>query len=349
MKDADRIIEAASSRKSLITAASYSQGPSTYRESKTRLFTPCRIAFIHNNIAIQRSISRMSIARKRKQREIIVISSDEDEPESRRVPKRQRSSQGTDPSSWVPTATEPLADTNGVYEQTLTESLSKWTTEALYAQTKKPDLMCTLSSRQVAQRLLDARLQDPEALFRFESNHPCLAVCSTCVPKKHLERFNSKLHLCQGCRMVYPRWTHTCLCRNYRLEEPEEPREPEASNELRAAVEASGLSKLAQHVLLLVSQVPVGHYTTLTALKEWYSQSYHMTPKSHIASALRKNVFAPDVPDHRVVDSNGGIGRFIDWGDHGEHWEVRREMLAEEGMRFDKNGRLLGASFTSFR
>lgn len=292
----------------------------------------------------------MPIARKRKQREIIVISSDEDEPESTNASTRQRFNPGRTSSSWTSTTpTEPLEDTMVAREQTLTELLSNWTTEELYARTQMPVVMCTLSSRQVAQRLLDERLQDPEERSSLESKYPCLAICSKCVPKQHLQRFNSKLYSCERCQALYPIWRHSCRCQ-HRLGEPEVPKEPEAySNELRAAVEASGLSKLAQRVLLLISQVPVGHYTTYIALKEWYCEHYNMAPKSHIASALRKNAFAPHVPDHRVVASNGGLGRVLDWGDHGEDWEVRMEMLAEEGARFDRNGRLLGASFTSFR
>lgn len=243
----------------------------------------------------------MSVARKRKVREIIVISSDEDEQESRNAPKRQRSNPGRNPSSWAPSnAPEPPVDTMATREHTLTE------------------------------------------------RHLCLAVCSTCG--QHLQRLNSKLHFCQSCRTPYPRWTHPCGCHQYRLEEPEVPTEPQAiSDELRAAVEASGLSKMAQRVLFLVSQVPVGQYTTFTAIKDWFGGHNHMVPpKPHIRSALRRNIFTPDVPDHRVVASNGGFGLF-NWGDHGEGWEIRRQMLAEEGVRFGSDGRLLGSAFRGFR
>lgn len=42
--------------------------------------------------------------------------------------------------------------------------------------------------------------------------------------------------------------------------------------------------------------------------------------------------------------SDGGFGLF-NWGNHGEDWEVRREMLAEESVSIDSDGRLLGNAF----
>lgn len=265
----------------------------------------------------------MSVSRKRKEREIIVISSDEDDPVSRHAPKHQRSNWGTNVPSRAPsTVTVPPVDMRVSHVETLIEQLP-------------------------SQQLLDARLQAPEELSRLEPKDPCLAVCSGCVPEQHLQRCNRSFYFCQRCRAPYLISRHPCRCRKYRLGEPQEPKEPEAhSEELRAAVEASGLSKFAQRVLLLVSQVPAGRYTTITALKDWYIENHNLTSKSNIASALRRNVLAPYVPCHRVVVSNGGFG-MLDHGDHGEDWEVRMEMLAEEGVRFDKNGRLLGSTFTS--
>ena len=72
-------------------------------------------------------------------------------------------------------------------------------------------------------------------------------------------------------------------------------------------------------------------------------------PRAHIRGALRRNIFGEAVPGHRVLAANGGVGRDVDWGDHGEDWEVRREMLEEEGARFDRNGKVLGGAFIDFR
>lgn len=71
--------------------------------------------------------------------------------------------------------------------------------------------------------------------------------------------------------------------------------------------------------------------------------------RTAFGGALRKNEWWPLVPDHRVVASNGGVGRGSDYGNHGASAEDRVEMLREEGVRFDINGKLLGGSFSGFR
>ena len=165
----------------------------------------------------------------------------------------------------------------------------------------------------------------------------CLEVCSTCGRTSIFSASTTSSTFAKVARHQIPdaRWTHPHRCHQYRREEPEVPTEPQAvSDELRAALEALGLSKMAQGVLFLISQVPVGHYTTFTAMKEWFSDHNHMIPKPHIRSSLCRNIFTPDVPDHRVVASDSGFGLF-NWGDHGEDCEVRREMLAEEGISIE--------------
>lgn len=74
-----------------------------------------------------------------------------------------------------------------------------------------------------------------------------------------------------------------------------------------------------------------------------------MTSRKAFGGALKKNQWWPLVPDHRVVASNGGMARGVDYGDHGASVEDRVEMLREEGVRFDRNGKLLGSSFSEFR
>ncbi len=74
-----------------------------------------------------------------------------------------------------------------------------------------------------------------------------------------------------------------------------------------------------------------------------------MTSVRAIQLAIQKNPCPGIIPCHRVVASNGGIGVYgTDWGSHGFGPDERREMLREEGARFDKNGRLLGPSFGEF-
>ena len=68
-----------------------------------------------------------------------------------------------------------------------------------------------------------------------------------------------------------------------------------------------------------------------------------------MGSALKKNNWSPMIPSHRVVARNGGIGAGLDWGHHAEDSiEERMDLLRSEGLRFDKNGKILGTSFREF-
>jgi len=83
------------------------------------------------------------------------------------------------------------------------------------------------------------------------------------------------------------------------------------------------LSDQAKLVLLMVTFVPHGRYTTFNAMREWIHDARHMCADSHIASALKKGALLfslEDIPMHRIVRRNGGLGNFngraCDWGDH---------------------------------
>lgn len=59
-----------------------------------------------------------------------------------------------------------------------------------------------------------------------------------------------------------------------------------------------------------------------------------------VGQALRKNPLAPQVPCHRVVQSNGSIGGFF--GKTSEEAMARkRRLLEQEGVKFDARGRVL--------
>ena len=103
------------------------------------------------------------------------------------------------------------------------------------------------------------------------------------------------------------------------------------------------LSFQAKCFLLLAAQVPWGRYATYHSIMETYSLKYGMASVQNVGRALRKNPFPPVLPCHRVVAANGGIGRYYtDWGHHVTDVEYNQALLAEEGVRFDKNGRILG-------
>ena len=112
--------------------------------------------------------------------------------------------------------------------------------------------------------------------------------------------------------------------------------------------DSTNLTDSCKRILLLLPQIPYGRYTTYKTLQEHIHATWHMTSVRIIQLSIQKNRYPGIIPCHRVVAGNGGIGRGTEWGDHGFEVGERREMLREEGVRFDKNGRLLGPGFFEF-
>lgn len=85
-------------------------------------------------------------------------------------------------------------------------------------------------------------------------------------------------------------------------------------------------------------QIPSGEVTTYKLLAD------HLGCRSYraVGQALRRNPFAPEVPCHRVIASNLGLGGF---GGHTRGAEIARkqELLAGEGVVFEE-GRLADSS-----
>lgn len=67
---------------------------------------------------------------------------------------------------------------------------------------------------------------------------------------------------------------------------------------------------------------------------------------------MRANPFAPEVPCHRVLAADGGLGGYRgDWSKesgHGSFRDEKRTRLREEGVDFDESGKALGDCFTEF-
>ena len=59
-----------------------------------------------------------------------------------------------------------------------------------------------------------------------------------------------------------------------------------------------------------------------------------------VGRALGKNPFAPQVPCHRVIRSDGHIGGFMG-GEAGPMVARKRQLLSAEGVEFSSAGRLL--------
>ena len=109
------------------------------------------------------------------------------------------------------------------------------------------------------------------------------------------------------------------------------------------------LSILATRVLLLVAQVPPGRYTTYVALTDHYRQRWGMTSRKNIGSVLKRPQWWDIIPVHRVILKQVWVGGSLEWGNHGQPLRERIEMLEDEGVRFDVEGKPLGSTFTNFR
>ena len=82
----------------------------------------------------------------------------------------------------------------------------------------------------------------------------------------------------------------------------------------------------------------------------------HVTKTSHksgaraVGNAMKNNPFAPEVPCHRVLASDGTLGGFKgSWGEEGKYASLKHQLLAEEGVKFDSRGKVKGPPFREFQ
>jgi len=81
----------------------------------------------------------------------------------------------------------------------------------------------------------------------------------------------------------------------------------------------------------LLKKVPKGKVTTYGAL----AKKLKTSPRA-VGNALRENPFAPGVPCHRVVRSDGSIGGFRG-KTKGKAIKEKIALLKKEGVEVDKN------------
>lgn len=95
------------------------------------------------------------------------------------------------------------------------------------------------------------------------------------------------------------------------------------------------LTAFQSKIYSLLQHVPAGQVTTYGAL----ALASGCNSAQAIGQALRKNPYAPEIPCHRVVRSDGSLGGFFGKSDQ-VAVEKKRKILASEGIEFDVNGRV---------
>ncbi|WXG45393.1 MAG: MGMT family protein [Candidatus Atabeyarchaeum deiterrae] len=102
------------------------------------------------------------------------------------------------------------------------------------------------------------------------------------------------------------------------------------------SVSLEGLKDFQKKVLTLLTKIPKGKVTTYGEIAKALGDS-HLSRA--VGNAVRNNPYAPTVPCHRVIRSNGEIGGF--GGElSGEKINEKIRLLKEEGVRTDDSGRI---------
>ena len=92
------------------------------------------------------------------------------------------------------------------------------------------------------------------------------------------------------------------------------------------------MTPLAQKTYALLKKVPKGKVTTYKALANALGTKAYRA----IGQFMRTNPYAPDVPCHRVVASDGTIGGFMGTT-KGSQIQKKKSLLTREGIMFSGN------------
>ncbi len=98
---------------------------------------------------------------------------------------------------------------------------------------------------------------------------------------------------------------------------------------------------LAGRVYAMVREVPVGRVTTYGRV----ASAVGCRSARAVGQALRRNPHAPEVPCHRVIQSDGRVGAFF--GDEGRAAE-KMALLMAEGVRLSGGRLASGQTFWEF-
>lgn len=116
------------------------------------------------------------------------------------------------------------------------------------------------------------------------------------------------------------------------------------ARESEAAVKTHGKARAPTAFELRVydvlrTRVPKGYVTSYAALAKVLGSSARA-----VGGAMKRNPFAPQVPCHRCVCSNGSLGGF-----NGRMQNPKKErMLRAEGVTFEKSGKVEARCFVTF-
>jgi len=119
----------------------------------------------------------------------------------------------------------------------------------------------------------------------------------------------------------------------------------------------TNLTPFRKLVLSLLTKVPRGKYTTYAAISNHITSSKTSLNKESsgkcspraVGNAMRNNPYAPIVPCHRVIASDGRIGGFGgEWGEEGKYANEKKKLLRDEGVKFDGKGKVIGSVFHDF-
>lgn len=121
------------------------------------------------------------------------------------------------------------------------------------------------------------------------------------------------------------------------------------ATQIKRIATSTTLTPFRKQTLTLLCRIPPGRWSTYQAMSDYISATSHKTCARAVGSAMRNNPFAPEVPCHRILSSDGSIGGFKgDWGAEGKYAGEKRRLLGEEGVKFDSGGRVKGQAFRDF-
>lgn len=133
--------------------------------------------------------------------------------------------------------------------------------------------------------------------------------------------------------------------------EPSSPNETkdtldDMTTQITRITSSKTLTPFRKQTLALLCRIPRGRYTTYQAMSDHISATSHKTCARAVGNAMRNNPFAPEVPCHRVLSSDGSIGGFNGfWGEEGKFAREKKELLKGEGVFFDSGGKVKGRPY----